>query len=258
MPGNCGGSGRTHPQSAEATVVGPRIHRLGPRRHGTWDERIVIVADDEDFAPVAARVGGRQRQKVTSEALCATMLTRLTCTVRTRSYGTVYRCSNRGRCAGTRVFSAVPPAGRAGVGAEERRRPTWRPRLPPFSRYPHLMAIKNSFAEFFTSIIFARVISSGRRSPYAAQHGAGARGWPPIVGRRLDSGRIRRTGGYRSEHAANRAALRPPERHQGQLLLALHRYWVRIAPRSSTPGAASTTNAAVRSRTCRALRRVNA
>ena len=67
-----------------------------------------------------------------SEALCATTLADRV-QLRTRPYGTVSRCSNRGRRHGTRDFgdfSLTPPAGRAGVGAVERRHPTWRSRLP--------------------------------------------------------------------------------------------------------------------------------
>jgi uncharacterized membrane protein len=54
--------------------------------------------------------------------------------------------SNRGRRDGTGFFSVVPPAGRAGVGAEERRRPTWRPRLPLEKLNRRLSAILHFFA----------------------------------------------------------------------------------------------------------------
>ena len=93
--------------------------------------------------------------------------------VRTRPYGTVNRCSNRGRRHGTRDFedfSLTPPAGRAGVGAVERRHPTWRSRLPA-PRSEVIFAGVNSGALF--PVCASRMLPS--MTPPA--------GWPPAIDR---------------------------------------------------------------------------
>jgi hypothetical protein len=72
----------------------------------TWDERIVMVADDEDFLDWQrdwlAETVAADRQG--SEALCATTLANRVHGSHTRPYGTVRCCSNRGRRHGTRDF----------------------------------------------------------------------------------------------------------------------------------------------------------
>src|SRR6476469_7381530 len=105
-------------------------------------------------------------------------------------------------------ISLTPPAGGPGVGAEERRRPIWRSRLPASPSY----------------VIFAGVSGGPRLSPYAAQHGAADRSWPPAVGRRLDRRRICCTCRQRSKRTSGRRIVRPAQCHEGQLLLALHRH----------------------------------
>lgn len=61
--------------AGELTGNQPRPRSWDPDGIGTWDERIVMVADDEDFAQWQREWLGRQRSGVTSEALCAIVLT---------------------------------------------------------------------------------------------------------------------------------------------------------------------------------------
>jgi hypothetical protein len=84
------------------------------RRQAPQDARIVMVAD-EDF--LAWQRNGWPRTVAVTQKRWAPPRLLIEFTIRTRQYGTVSCCTNRGRRDGARNYSYVsltPPAGRAG------------------------------------------------------------------------------------------------------------------------------------------------